>query len=82
MGNVVHINVNPKRLLNLREAAEYVGYGSQKFKSICPVAPIKMPCGYLRFDIQDLDAWVESLKQNAVPSEEDNFLKRFDDDED
>lgn len=76
MGAVVHINVSPKRLLNLQDAAGYVDYGTEKFKALCPVKPIEMPCGQLKFDIADLDTWIEIIKKKTAPSAED-FLERL-----
>jgi len=45
---MLNIRMTPRRMLPLREAAEYVGYAgaaAKKFTGLCPVTPVEMPDG-------------------------------------
>jgi hypothetical protein len=59
---VLQINVIPKRMLTRTEAAHHCGRSSKRFDAECPVRLVKYPNGDLRFDVQDLDSWINSLK--------------------
>lgn len=61
----LQINVIPKRMLKRTEAAHHCGRSARRFDAECPCSPVKFPNGDLRFDVQDLDAWLNSLKAGA-----------------
>jgi hypothetical protein len=57
-------NAPRARLLTLTNAAHYCGVSSPVLKSVCPVRPISLGIGRRleRFDVRDLDVWIEGLK--------------------
>ena len=60
-----------KRMLSAPEAASYCGMAAKHFKALCPVNPIELRLGDIRWDKRDLDAWIDSCKQGAEePSRE------------
>jgi hypothetical protein len=61
----LQINVIPKRMLTKAEAAHHCGRSVKRFEIECPCAPVKFENGDQRFDIQDLDHWLDSLKVGA-----------------
>ena len=62
MTTTLEIVVIPKRMLTRLEAAHHCGRSVKRFEIECPCDPIRFPNGDLRFDIQDLDLWLTSLK--------------------
>jgi hypothetical protein len=51
-----------KRMLDEKESAHHCGLPLAVFKRVCPVKPVKFPGGPERYDVRDLDAWLDSLK--------------------
>ena len=74
---VVQINVIPIRLLTMAEAARHCGRSLTRFKLECPVAPLKFGNGDLRWDVQDLDVWINSLKAGAGDHDADAIVARL-----
>ena len=72
---LVNLTVISKRMLSKREAAEHCGRSLKRFEVECPVSPIRFPNGDLRFDVQDLDRWLDILKGNSEDSVE--IIKRL-----
>jgi hypothetical protein len=71
------------RMLSKVQAASYCGMGVESFAVNCPVKPIRMRPGDrgLRWDIRELDEWIDSLKQDSTGSENSenvDWLARFD----
>lgn len=64
------VRVAPRRMLTQAEAADYVGVPTKLFAKGCSVRAVDI-LGQRRFDIQDLDAWIEALKDGDVGSEDD-----------
>lgn len=60
----------PRRMLDLGEAAIYVGLPAKRFPTSCGVAPIRMPDGKVKYDIKDLDRWIETIKGGTDDSDE------------
>jgi len=53
--------------------------GVESFKANCPVAPVRVGPGErgLRYDLYDLDVWIDSLKQSSMSAESiENWLDR------
>lgn len=67
---MVNIRVAPRRMLSLRDAAEYCGYTPKKFPAATGISPLAMPYGQNLYDIKDLDAWLDALKKNDLDSNE------------
>jgi predicted DNA-binding transcriptional regulator AlpA len=57
-------NAPRARLINLAEAAAYCGVSTPVYARLCPVRPISLGPGKRleRFDVRDLDAWIDGLK--------------------
>ncbi|TIQ46369.1 MAG: hypothetical protein E5X49_02065 [Mesorhizobium sp.] len=68
---MLNIRMTPRRMLPLREAAEYVGVPSKRFAAVCPVTPVGMPDGSRLYDIRDLDRWLDSLKSGDALSDDE-----------
>ena len=56
-----------QRLLSRSEAATYCGVSVQFFERICPISPLRLgeSARTDRFDIQDLDKWLDRMKQGT-----------------
>jgi len=67
----LNLRVAPRRMLSLKEAAEYCGVAPKKFPIEIPVPPIDMPGGQRLYDIKDLDDFIDNLKAGASDSRED-----------
>jgi hypothetical protein len=72
----LQLNVIPKRMLTKSEAAHHCGRPVRRFEAECHVAPIKFPNGDLRYDVHDLDAWLDCLKGGAN-AEADEIIGRL-----
>lgn len=67
---VTHLPYEPailqsKRLLGKKEAATYCGISPSTFTKVCSVRPVILGRdnqSLRRFDIRDLDAWIDSRK--------------------
>lgn len=71
----VNLTIVPKRMLNKHEAATHCGRSLKRFEVECPVSPVRFPNGDLRFDVKDLDLWLDQFKENAQDSE--SILRRL-----
>lgn len=69
------VNIAPKRLLSRTDAASHCGRPARRFDIECPVSPIEFDNGDRRWDVRELDAWIDSLKQDESNSE---LLARLD----
>ena len=69
-----------KRLLTVDEAAEYCGMGRESFHSNCPVKPKRVRPGQrgLRYDVRELDAWIDTLGGDGATADKTDWLARFD----
>jgi hypothetical protein len=76
-GTTLQINVVPIRMLTMAEAARHCGRPLTRFKIECPVAPVKFANDDLRWDVQDLDAWINSLKAGAGDQDADAIVGRL-----
>lgn len=54
----LNLRVSPRRMLTPREAAEYTGINAAQL----PVRPVELPNGRKRYDLHDLDAFLDGLK--------------------
>jgi hypothetical protein len=72
----LHIVTVPRRLLTRTEAAYHCGRDTRQFGRECPVQPIRFSNGNLRWDVRDLDRWIDSLKSEALGIDE--IVKRLD----
>jgi hypothetical protein len=72
--NVVVIS---KRMLTPLEAAAYCGRSAKRFEVECPVQPIRFSNGNIRYDIEDLDRWLDSLKVGEGDFEMESIIQRL-----
>lgn len=72
---LVAMKVISKRMLSKREAAEHCGRPIKRFEAECPSSPVRFPNGDLRYDVRDLDQWLDKLKNNSEDSDE--IIKRL-----
>jgi hypothetical protein len=68
---VIHLEIVPKRMLTKAEAAHHCGRSINSFVAECPVAPVEFANGQLRYDVRDLDAWLDELKAGRAPDADD-----------
>jgi hypothetical protein len=78
-----HIGYPIKRLLTIDEAAEYCGMARESFLHNCPVNPKRIRPGQrgLRYDIRELDAWIDTLSadaEGAMAAKTTDWLVRLD----
>lgn len=73
----LNIAVIPKRMLTKAEAAAHCGRPVKRFEAECPVRPIQFGNGDIRYDIQDLDAWLDSLKSGHDDSDLVSIINRL-----
>ncbi len=59
---VINLVVIPKRMLTKTQAASHCGRLVKRLEIECPVRPVRFANGDERWDIQDLDEWLDSLK--------------------
>jgi hypothetical protein len=69
--------VVPKRILTKTEAAAHCGRSVRRFEIECPVQPIRFPNGDLRYDVQDLDRWLDGLKGDHADFDMSNITERL-----
>ena len=74
---MLQINWQPKRMLSQSESAHHCGRSVTRFKIECPVKPLRYANGDLRWDVQDLDAWINSLKAGATDHDADDIVARL-----
>lgn len=67
----LQLNIIPKRMLTKAEAAHHCGRSVKRFEVECDVAPVKFPNGDTRFDVRDLDAWIDRLKGGSNADADD-----------
>ena len=73
----LQINVIPKRMLTKFEAAHHCGRSVKRFEIECPVHPIEFPNGDRRYDVQDCDNWLNSIKAGAADHDADAIVGRL-----
>jgi hypothetical protein len=67
----LQLSIIPKRMLTKVEAAHHCGRPVKRFEIECDVAPVRFANGDLRFDVRDLDAWLDRLKGGAAADVDD-----------
>jgi hypothetical protein len=72
----LQLNIIPKRMLTKPEAAHHCGRSVKLFEVECDVSPVKFPNGDSRYDVQDLDKWIDGL-QAGKSSDADEIIARL-----
>lgn len=73
----LNLRVLSKRMLTLAEAAHHCGRPSKQFERECPVQPVSFANGDRRYDVRDLDAWIDTLKGDVQSAGADAILARL-----
>ena len=71
------VTYQPIRLLKTSEAARYCGMALATFKRECPYAPIRFAQNLIRYDIQDLDKWINGIKLESDQNSKDYWLSKL-----
>ncbi|PJN96078.1 hypothetical protein CNY89_04700 [Amaricoccus sp. HAR-UPW-R2A-40] len=66
-----------QRMLSLRNAALYVGLPAKHFKGRFPYPAVDMGGGDLKYDVRDIDRWLEELKGVKVGATREEILGRL-----
>jgi hypothetical protein len=75
------------RLLTKADAAEYCRISVPTFDRVCPVRPVELEPGnarLLRYDVRDLDTWIDDMKtetngaRSSADISADDYLARLD----
>jgi hypothetical protein len=74
---VVQLKFIPKRMLTKAEAAHHCGRPNKRFQIECPVKPVQFANGDLRYDVRDLDAWLDDLKRGTIINDTDDIVMRL-----
>jgi hypothetical protein len=71
------------RLLTREQAAEYLGVSVPTFTKVCNVTPVALGASkrLIRYDIKRLDIWIDGLSQTDTLGDSDDWLARFDNDD-
>lgn len=72
----LQLSIVPKRMLTKAEAALHCGRPVKRFDAECDVTPVKFPNGDRRYDIRDLDAWLDRMK-GGVSGDADDIVCRL-----
>jgi hypothetical protein len=72
---VLRLSIVPKRMLTKPEAAEHCGRSVKRLEIECPVQPICFSNGDLRYDVHELDEWLDGLKGGGA--EVDDILGKL-----
>jgi hypothetical protein len=73
----LHLIVTPKRMLSQTEAAHHCGRPVRRFKIECPVTAVRFANGDLRYDVRDLDQWLDGLKDAAAGYDAEAILAKL-----
>lgn len=66
------------RLMRRSRAAAYCSFSVPSFVRVCPVKPIDLGNGLLRWDRLEIDEWIDSLRPGARrPMTEDEIAAMF-----
>jgi hypothetical protein len=73
----LQLNIVPKRMLTKSEGAQHCGRSIRRFEIECPVAPVQFPNGDLRYDVKELDVWLDGLKAAPCNRDADAIVARL-----
>lgn len=73
----LNIITTPRRLLSKSEAAEMCNMNASAFARLCPVRTVDLGDGKIRYDVHDLDAWIDGVKGEVPIENDDAILERL-----
>lgn len=59
------IQMQAKRMMSRKDAAVYCGLPVSRFEDFCPIEPVTFANGSRRWDIHDLDRWIDGYKGDS-----------------
>ena len=65
-----------RRMLQMRDAATYCGVPIKRFRNVCSAPITEMPGGVKRWDVKDLDMWLDQVKKTSLHSD-DEIIERL-----
>ena len=68
---MLNIRIVQPRMMSIKQAADYVGLPLRRFPRICTVRPVAMPECEERYDIRDLDLWLDQIKAGNADTDAD-----------
>lgn len=66
---MLNIRVVQPRMMSIKQAADYVGLPLRRFPRVCSVRPFAIPEGGERYDIRDLDQWLDQIKAGSADTD-------------
>ena len=72
---IARTSTNQRRMLNRQEAADYCGIPASRFVAVCNVPVVMLSDKDKRYDINDLDAWLDGLK--GLSLDDDSILAKL-----
>lgn len=64
-------------MLTKKAAASYCGLSINKFEQVCPVMAVAFENGTTRYDIIDIDAWLDFLKSGGINVQDDQIVAKL-----
>ena len=64
-------------MLTKAEASNHCGRSIKRFEIECPISPVQFANGDRRYDVHDLDAWLDDLKRGTVRNDDDQIISRL-----
>ncbi|MGA1831540.1 hypothetical protein [Rhizobium wenxiniae] len=68
---MLNIRIVQPRMMSIKQAADYVGLPLRRFPRICTVQPVALPESEERYDIRDLDRWIDQIKLGSADTDAD-----------
>ncbi|TNM66133.1 hypothetical protein [Aliirhizobium smilacinae] len=68
---MLNIRIVQPRMMSIKQAADYVGLPLRRFPRICTVRPVALPESEERYDIRDLDQWIDQIKVGGADTDAD-----------
>jgi hypothetical protein len=73
----LNLSITIKRMLSKTEAGNYCGLQMKYFEIGCPVRPIRIANRELRWDMRELDIWLDRLKDSTEDETVDSIVARL-----
>lgn len=73
----LNIVMTPRRLLTKAEAAQMCNMSGIAFDRLCPVRAVDLGDGKVRYDVRDLDDWIDGVKSSTPTESDDAILERL-----
>jgi hypothetical protein len=74
---LLKISVTPRGLLSKAEAAIFCGVPERHLNKLCPVKPVMLGDNKLRYDLRDLEKWIDSIKFDSEIEDVDAIVSQL-----